>query len=204
MYPKITQTIQALLQEPLNHLVRDEIVQPLIDFVQKKVHAQQPVNLHFICTHNSRRSHLSQAWAQAAAAYFEVPRVYCYSGGTEETALFPLVAETLSDQGFHLSEIGKGVNPLYALKYDENAPPVVGFSKTFDHPFNPVSAFAAVMTCTQADQGCPFIPGAEQRIPIPYEDPKIADGTPGQKQVYAERSLEIAREMMYVFSKIDL
>jgi arsenate reductase len=59
------------------------------------------------------------------------------------------------------------------------------------------------MTCSQADGGCPFIAGAEKRIPITtFEDPKISDNTPQQSQVYAERSLQIASEMFYVFSKI--
>ena len=58
------------------------------------------------------------------------------------------------------------------------------------------------MTCSQADGGCPFIAGAKKRIPITFEDPKISDNTPQQSQVYAERSLQIASEMFYVFSKI--
>ena len=59
------------------------------------------------------------------------------------------------------------------------------------------------MTCSQADGGCPFIAGAEKRIPITFEDPKNSDNTPEQAQVYAERSLQIATEMFYVFSKIS-
>lgn len=58
------------------------------------------------------------------------------------------------------------------------------------------------MTCSQADGGCPFIAGAEKRIPITFEDPKISDNTAQESQVYAERSLQIASEMFYVFSKI--
>ena len=81
--------------------------------------------------------------------------------------------------------------------------PVIGFSKKYDSPFNPVSAFTAIMTCSQVDGGCPFIAGAEKRIPITFEDPKISDNTPEQSQVYAERSLQIATEMFYVFSKVS-
>src|SRR5690606_20437879 len=93
-------------------------------------------------------------------------------------------------------------NPVYAIKYGDNALPVIGFSKKYDSPFNPASAFVAIMTCSQADGGCPFIAGAEKRIPITFEDPKISDGSPEQSQVYAERSLQIATEMFYVFSMI--
>jgi arsenate reductase len=58
------------------------------------------------------------------------------------------------------------------------------------------------MTCSQADGGCPFIAGAEKRIPITFEDPKVSDQTPEQSKVYLERSNQIAMEMNYVFSMI--
>lgn len=202
MYPTLSKTIEQL---PLQNISeeRKTILQPLIDFIQQKVNDRQDININFICTHNSRRSHLSQVWAQAASAHFNIPNVYCYSGGTEETALFPKVAETLINQGFSIFKISENNNPVYAIKYSDNALPIIGFSKKYDNPFNPVSAFAAIMTCSQADAGCPFIAGAEKRIPITFEDPKISDNTPEQSQVYAERSLQIATEMFYVFSKIS-
>jgi arsenate reductase len=202
MYPTLSKTIEQL---PLQNISegRKTILQPLIDFIQQKVNDRQDININFICTHNSRRSHLSQVWAQAASAHFNIPNVYCYSGGTEETALFPKVAETLINQGFSIFKISESNNPVYAIKYGYNALPVIGFSKKYDNPFNPVSTFAAIMTCSQADAGCPLIAGAEKRIPITFEDPKISDNTPEQSQVYAERSLQIATEMFYVFSKIS-
>ena len=202
MYPTLSKTIEQL---PLQNISeeRKTILQPLIDFIQQKVNDRQDININFICTHNSRRSHLSQVWAQAASAHFNIPNVYCYSGGTEETALFPKVAETLTEQGFTIFKIADTHNPVYAIKYSDNALPIIGFSKKYDSPFNPVSAFTAIMTCSQADGGCPFIAGAEKRIPITFEDPKISDNTPEQSKVYAERSLQIATEMFYVFSKIS-
>ncbi|PRD54598.1 low molecular weight phosphatase family protein [Sphingobacterium gobiense] len=199
MYQKIIETITQLQNISEE---RRTILQPLIDFVQQKIDNRQEVNLNFICTHNSRRSHLSQVWAQVAAAHYSIPNVHCYSGGTEETALFPKVAETLTNQGFNIFKIAETTNPVYAIRYSDNALPIIGFSKKYDSSFNPVSAFAAIMTCSQADGGCPFIAGAEKRIPITFEDPKISDNTPEQAKVYAERSLQIASEMLYVFSMI--
>ena len=58
------------------------------------------------------------------------------------------------------------------------------------------------MTCSSADEGCPFIAGAEKRIPVTYEDPKAFDNTSQQAEKYEERSLQIAAEMFYVFSQI--
>ncbi|MDW8848587.1 protein-tyrosine-phosphatase [Flavobacterium sp. MMLR14_040] len=181
---------------------RKTILQSLVNYIQNKVDNKQPIRLNLICTHNSRRSHLSQVWAQTAAANYNIQNVSCYSGGTEATALFPMVAETLQYSGFKVKVISEGQNPVYSIKFASNELPVIGFSKTYDDDFNPQSEFVAIMTCSQADGGCPFIEGAEKRIPITFEDPKVSDGTPKQKKVYLERSLQIGTEMFYVFSQI--
>jgi arsenate reductase len=201
LYPEIIDTIQNLKPENIT-AERKLILKPLIDFIQTKVENQLEIRLNFICTHNSRRSHLSQVWAQVIAFNFGISNVVCYSGGTEATALFPMVAETLQNSGFHIQSLSKGENPVYAIKFAENQHPIVGFSKRFDDAFNPKSNFTAIMTCSQADEGCPFIPGAEKRIPITFEDPKAFDNSPEQAEKYKERSLQIATELGYVFSKI--
>jgi arsenate reductase len=181
---------------------RRSVLQPLMEFIQSKVSYQQEIRLNFICTHNSRRSHLSQIWAQTMAHYFDIKNVFCYSGGTETTALFPMVAETLQNSGFQIKKISEGKNPVYSLKYAENKHPIICFSKKLDDDFNPKSEFAAILTCNSANEACPFVFGAEQRIPITFEDPKEFDNTPQQAEKYAERSLQIATEMFYVFSQI--
>lgn len=201
LYPKLSAVIDHLEVNSVTDL-RKKTLQPLVEYIQDKTTKKEVIRLNFICTHNSRRSHLSQVWAQAMAAYFNIPNVVTYSGGTEATALFPMAAKTLETSGFEISVIADGKNPIYSIKYDANAHPVIGFSKTYDSEFNPTSAFCAIMTCSQADVGCPFIAGAEQRIPITYDDPKAFDHTPQQAEKYQERSLHIATELKYVFSKI--
>mgnify|MGYP003690327855 FL=1 len=94
-------------------------------------------------------------------------------------------------------------NPIYDISYAKDEPAIIGFSKTLDSDFNPTSEFAAIMTCSQADEDCPIIKGADKRIPIPFEDPKVFDNTPIQKVKYNERSLQIATELFYVFSQIN-
>ena len=182
---------------------RKEILKPLTEFIQTKITSDQEIRINFICTHNSRRSHLSQVWAQTMANYFNIKNVFCYSGGTEATALFPMVAETLKNSGFEIKTLSEGKNPVYSIKYAENEPPIIGFSKKLDDDFNPKSKFSAIMTCSQADGGCPFIAGAEKRIPITFEDPKAFDNTPQQAEKYNERSLQIASELFYIFSQIN-
>ena len=201
LFPQIENVIKTLNFESISE-ERKIIVQPLVDFIQGKASNNQEIRLNLICTHNSRRSHLAQVWAQTAANYYGIKNVFCYSGGTEATAMFPMVAKTLAKQGFQIKTIAEGNNPVYAIKYSENEHPVIGFSKRFDDDFNPESEFAAILTCSSANQGCPFIAGAEKRIPITFEDPKAFDNTPQQAEKYEERSVQIATEMFYVFSQI--
>lgn len=201
MFPKLLKTVELLKNQEISE-DRKATLAPLVDFIQERLEDQKEVTINFICTHNSRRSHLSQVWAQVASAYYDIPNVTCYSGGTEETAMFPKVVETLQEQGLFINKISDTENPVYAIKYDEDIHPIIGFSKRYDSSFNPTHGFVAIMTCSQADGGCPFIVGADKRIPITFEDPKISDNTSEQTKVYNERSLQIGAEMFYVFSQI--
>lgn len=201
LFQKIAEIITTSATESIPQ-ERKQTLEPLVEFIQDKASDNQEVRINFICTHNSRRSHLAQVWAQAMAHHFQIKNVFCYSSGTEATALFPLAAETLRNQGFEIHKMTEGKNPVYTIKYSENEHPIIGFSKKLDDKFNPASKFVAVMTCSQADEGCPFIAGAEKRVPITFEDPKAFDNTPKQAEKYSERSLQIATELHYVFSLI--
>jgi arsenate reductase len=202
---QFTDIIRAIETLDISTLSNDrkEILQPLVTYIQDKVIANEIIRLNFICTHNSRRSHIAQVWAQAIATYFNIDKVYSYSGGTEATALFPVAAQTLRNQGFQIKKLSLTENPVYTIKHSENEAAIIGFSKTFDDQFNPQSNFAAILTCSSADKGCPLIAGAEKRIPITFEDPKVFDNTPQQAEKYLERSLQIATELFYVFNKIN-
>ena len=201
LFEDIEKTIKQLKPDTISES-RKEVLQPLADYIQSKVNNNQDIRINFICTHNSRRSHLSQIWAQTIASYLAIKNVFCYSGGTEATAVYPMVIKTLNQSGFKIKALSNDKNPIYSIKYSNNEHPIIGFSKTLDDDFNPQSQFAAIMTCSQADGGCPFIAGAEKRIPITFEDPKAFDNTPQQEEKYNERSLQIATEMFFVFSQI--
>jgi arsenate reductase len=201
MFENLSKTIQSIAEISVSE-ERKVVLKPLADYIQNKVNANEEIRLNFICTHNSRRSHLSQIWAQTMAFNFGIKNVFCYSGGTEATALFPKVAETLTHQGFQIEKVSQEQNPVYAVKFDDNEHPIICFSKTYFDAFNPKSNFAAIMTCSNADEGCPMVFGAEARFPIKYDDPKAFDGTEVMNEKYKERSLQIASEMQYVFSEI--
>lgn len=201
MNPQVTLYISQLNPADLNQ-ERKSILQPLVAFLQKSTATKESIRLNFICTHNSRRSHLSQIWAQTMAHYFGIDKVSCYSSGTEATAVYPKIIETLQAVGFEISAIQAATNSVYAIKFDANEAPIIGFSKTIDAPFNPQSEFAAIMTCTQADLGCPFVAGASVRISLPFEDPKAFDNSPDVLVHYEARSRQIATELFYVFSQL--
>ncbi len=201
MLENLAKTIQTIATISVEN-ERIAVLNPLVDYIQEKVNNKEEIRLNFICTHNSRRSHLSQIWAQTMAFHFGVQKVFCYSGGTEATAMFPKVAETLSNQGFQIQKLSQEQNPVYAVKYADNQHPIVCSSKAYFNEFNPKNHFGAIMTCNNADEGCPMVFGAEARFPIKYDDPKAFDGTDLMDAKYAERSLQIASEMYYVFSQI--
>lgn len=197
----ILNTINSFSSENIG-VQRTSTLQPLIEYIREKHKSNETIRLNFICTHNSRRSHLGQIWAQTLAYHFGIKNVYCYSGGTESTAMFSKVAETIQKQGFDVTKLSDGSNAVYAVKYSANEHAIVCFSKKYDDGFNPQRAFAAIMTCDSADDACPMVVGAEKRFAIKYEDPKRYDGLPEMDEKYEAKSLEIGQEMWYVFSNI--
>ena len=202
LFETISKTIDSLEITEISE-ERKNTLKPLIDYLSDKIKTDESIRLNFICTHNSRRSHLSQIWAQTMATYYNINNVSCYSGGTEATAMFPKVGETLSNQGFKIIKLSEGNNPIYSIKFSKNEPAVIAFSKQFSDDFNPASGFAAIMTCSSADEACPMVFGCDKRIAITYEDPKKSDGTPLQTETYLKRSLQIAVEMKFVFSSLS-
>ncbi|MEP5339089.1 MAG: protein-tyrosine-phosphatase [Algibacter sp.] len=202
LFETISNTIKSLEITEISE-ERKRVLNPLIEYLKDKIKTNTSIRLNFICTHNSRRSHLSQVWAQTMASYYHINNVSCYSGGTEATAMFPKVGETLTNQGFQILKLSEDNNPVYSIKFSKNEPSIIAFSKQFSDAFNPASEFAAIMTCASADQGCPMVFGCDKRIAITYEDPKKSDGTALQTETYHKRSLQIATEMKFVFSSLS-
>ncbi len=198
-FPNLNATILRLTKTSIPD-DRQSILQPFIETLQSKIDRGQEVKLQFICTHNSRRSQLAQIWARTASAWYGIP-VKTYSGGVEVSAFNPRAVAALRKAGFKISFSGAG-NPVYSVFYASGEAPVQAWSKRFEDPANPQTGFTAVMTCSEADENCPFIPGAEARIPLWYEDPKTYDGTPEEERRYDERSEQIGAEMIYVFSNL--
>lgn len=200
MFTKIKSYVEKLDLSSISDS-RKELLDPLAAYLNYKVAESQEIHLNFICTHNSRRSHMGQVWAQVMAAYFDIPEVQTYSGGTMSTAVFPKVIETFKQQELAIELVDDTENPVYSVAYGQDDAMYL-FSKKYDDSSNPDDNFIAIMTCSEADQGCPLILGAEKRFAITYEDPKVSDGTTHQDATYLTRSIQVATEMKYVFSKI--
>lgn len=170
-------------------------------YVEQRKQEGQKVSLNFVCTHNSRRSHISQIWAQTAAHYYRIDNVECFSGGTEATAFNPRAVAAMKLAGFEITPIKDDKNPVYKVRFSNEAPALTVFSKRYDDDSNPKSEFAAIMTCSHANENCPFIPGGK-RIALTYDDPKDFDGTFEESTKYSERVNEIGREMLFAFSQL--
>ena len=202
MYSKLKKTISELTQgfSSISE-ERKQTLQEVAKYISKDLNEKDSVKLNFICTHNSRRSHLAQIWTQTASNYYEIEGVETYSGGTEATAFNPRAVAAIERAGFHVKNT-VGENPRYEVKFSEDAEPMVCFSKKFDDPVNPDKNFAAIMTCSDADENCPFVPGTSFRKAVTYRDPKESDGTDHEKETYDKRCRQIGTEMFYMMSQV--
>ena len=206
----MNRTLKTFIEQNISHQKTEnnrlreltKIIDYIIDNIEKE---EIPNNtlLNFVCTHNSRRSHLCQIWAQTMAYYFKIPNINCYSCGTQSTAVAGPVIAHLEKVGFEVINLSSGENPIYAIKFCSNGNSIISFSKTLETPFNPKENFMAVMTCSDAETNCPTIHGAKKTVSLKYEDPKIYDKTPQEEYAYFQTSLAIANEMYYIFTNIE-
>ncbi|MEO0452532.1 MAG: protein-tyrosine-phosphatase [Verrucomicrobiota bacterium] len=181
---------------------RKEFLDTAAERIAKELSAQEEAKLNFICTHNSRRSHLAHVWATVAAHAYGLVHLSAYSGGTEATACNERTVSSLKRSGFEISKKGEGENPHYLCKYSTSAPAIDLFSKVYDQEGNPESRYFAMMCCSDVDEACPIIHGAHARIPLHYQDPKSSDGTPEEAATYDQRSEQIGAEMFYLMRQV--
>ncbi|WP_298297950.1 hypothetical protein [Hydrotalea sp.] len=180
---------------------RKKLLSIVSAYILQKRAENKAVQLVYICTHNSRRSHFGQVWAATAAAYYDINNILTFSGGTEATAFNQNAIHALEKLGFAIHSDGQFNNPVYQVCYGEQEYTTC-FSKVYNHPANPKDNFLAIMTCGEAEANCPFIPGATGRVATTYEDPKLYDGIPQREAAYDERCRQIALETLYVFSLV--
>lgn len=206
MKPTILKYCQSLEQEfdAIPSQQKEKLLL-LSNYIQQKIQQKQIVNLIVVCTHNSRRSHIGQLWLAVAADYYKIPNVQTFSGGTESTTFNLRAVQAFERIGFGVDcDNVSSSNPFYYIKWSDTMSPYIAFSKKYDDFPNPSQNFAAIMVCTQADEGCPMVLGCDFRLSLPYEDPKNYDDSALETTKYDERCREIGRELFWVMSNIKV
>jgi arsenate reductase len=105
----------------------------------------------FLCTHNSARSQMAEGLLRHLAGdSFEA-----MSAGTEATHVRPLAVRVMGEIGIDIS--GQE-------------------SKTLDRYLQEPFDFV-ITVCDDANEACPFFPGAASRLHWSFEDPSKAEGS---------------------------
>ena len=111
----------------------------------------------FICTHNSARSQMSEAYLRKLAGdRFEVE-----SGGFEPTTINPLAVEAMKEEDIDIS--GNKTNSVFEL-YKEG--------RLYDY---------VITVCDDSENLCPIFPGITRRLHWAFEDPVSFMGTDEEK-----------------------
>lgn len=105
----------------------------------------------FICTHNSARSQMAEGFIR----HFYSDLYDASSGGTEPSGINPFAIQVMDEIGIDISgHESKSVKQF--------------LDEEFDH---------VVTVCDQANEACPFFPGAKNAIHKGFQDPTLAEGT---------------------------
>lgn len=179
---------------------KDQLVKIGEALISKKAETNEASAL-FVCTHNSRRSHIADTWFKFGLVYYGVSGFASYSGGLEATAFNPSTLAALERVGFTLAYNKKVDNPVVSIT-PGNFPVWQMKSKKYTHQINPKSDFMAIMVCSDADKSCPVMAGASGRFSLPYDDPRYYDNTPSEELKYDETVATIGREMLYLIHYI--
>jgi len=106
----------------------------------------------FLCTGNSARSQMAEAWLKRyAGEHFEV-----YSAGLEPKGLNPYTIRVMEEAGLDMS---------------------AHRSKALTEYMNKIQFSYLITVCSNADERCPFFPGMGIRMHWPFEDPAAAQGS---------------------------
>ena len=139
-----------------------------------------PLNVLFLCTHNSARSIL----AEALLNHLGRGRFKAYSAGSsprENQQPNPLALETLSKAGL-------SVEGLYSKSWDE-----------FAKPHAPRMDLVITVCDNAAGEACPYWPGQPATAHWGYADPSEVDGGDDQKREAFKQTLHMIRKRLDIF-----
>lgn len=203
LYKNLNHSVLELINEfDLITETRKQELENLALTINESITKFSKAEITVICTHNSRRSQLGQLWIKVAAIHYNIKNIYTFSGGTEATSFNFRMVNALKEYGFNVRQLDKNINPKYHISLGEEDESMdILYSKVYSENYNPQINFIAIMVCSQADEGCPFVAGVYKRISLPYLDPKEFDDTEFESIKYLEKVKEIGREMLYMVSK---
>jgi arsenate reductase len=122
----------------------------------------------FLCTHNSARSQMAEGLLRHLAG----DRFEAYSAGTEATHVRPLAIRAMDEIGIDIS--GQESKTL---------------NRYLGEPFDYV-----ITVCDEANEACPFFPGAKNRLHWSFEDPAQATGSEEERLGVFRRARDKIRE----------
>ena len=140
----------------------------------------KPLNVLFLCTHNSARSIL----AEAMLNHLGKGRFKAYSAGSsprENQKPNPLAIETLAKAGI-------STEGLYSKSWDE-----------FGQPDAPHMDLVITVCDNAAGEVCPFWPGQPATAHWGYADPSEGDGDDDQKRKAFVQTLHLIRKRLEIF-----
>ena len=171
---KFNPHLLRIIKTEISHEIaasRKPVLDELVKYINSKRASESEVHLNFICTHNSRRSQFCQIWAETASAFYN-KKVYSYSGGLEITEFNINAVNTIKKCGFDVIKSGSK-NPTYDLYYCDNRMKSISvFSKLYNDPVNKANSFAAITTCSSAEEKSPKKIKAEKRKKKQNKNPK--------------------------------
>lgn len=194
------------LEQKFNQIpsARQEELLNLSHYLMAQIQEGKTPSVTVICTHNSRRSHLAQLWLAIAADYYQTPTILTFSGGTEISAFNPRTVAALQRVGLQItSKNPSTANPVYEVLWKDEMAPYLAFSKKYADSPNPQTDFLAIMVCSHADVNCPIVTGSNQRIALPYKDPKAFDDTDLEASEYSKTCALIGTEMLFVLKQLQ-
>ncbi len=201
IYDKLTSWIANLPIENID-VNRMDMLTEIGKNLREHLAVKKQFNLHFLCTHNSRRSQMAQALGQLMASFFDLP-ISCFSGGTEVTAFHPNAIQCLRAIGFQIYEKENiGNQSTFQVNFSDQENGAIMWSKLIDDPRNPKEDFIAMFTCDQAAEACPIVFGSLQNIKLNYQDPKIYDSLKNAHKAYVKCAIKIASELKIVFASV--
>lgn len=122
----------------------------------------------FLCTHNSARSQMAEGLLRHLAG----DRFEAHSAGTEATHVRPLAIRAMDEAGVDI----RGQESKTLARY-------------LEEPFDCV-----ITVCDEANEACPFFPGARNRLHWSFEDPSRAEGSEDERLALFRRVRDEIRE----------